>query len=129
MGYKGFLSYYYSSGAILAIAVSCILAYCVNLSTYLVIGHTSPVSYQVLGHFKLLVILAAGILLFHEDANYLRLGGMFLAFAGVVMYTTLKQGIASGWEKPKPHPVAGLLVEDKLPLISPKVFELRGPST
>lgn len=95
-GDKGFLAYYYSSGAILAIAVSCLLAYCVNLSTYLVIGHTSPVSYQVLGHFKLLVILAAGILVFHEDANYLRLGGMFLAFAGVVIYTTLKQGIARG---------------------------------
>jgi hypothetical protein len=27
----------------------CLLAYCVNLSTYLVIGATSPVSYQV-GH-------------------------------------------------------------------------------
>lgn len=67
--------------------------------TYLVIGHTSPVSYQVLGHFKLLVILAAGIFIFKEDANELRLAGMLLAFAGIVMYTTLKQGMASGWEK------------------------------
>jgi len=53
----------------------------------------------VLGHFKLLVILAAGILIFEEDANGLRLAGMLLAFAGVVMYTTLKQGMASGFEK------------------------------
>ena len=36
-------------GATAAIVLSCALAYCVNLSTYLVIGHTSPVSYQVLG--------------------------------------------------------------------------------
>ena len=99
VGPEGFLNYPFTGGAIVAIALSCALAYCVNLSTYLVIGHTSPVSYQVLGHFKLLVILAAGIFLFKEDANGLRLAGMLLAFFGVVMYTTLKQNLASGWEK------------------------------
>jgi hypothetical protein len=39
--------YDYRVGAVLSIGLSCLLAYCVNLSTYLVIGHTSPVSYQV----------------------------------------------------------------------------------
>lgn len=111
-GDKGFLAYSYSGGAIVAIAISCLLAYCVNLSTYLVIGHTSPVSYQVLGHFKLLVILAAGIFFFREDANYVRLGGMVLAFAGIVMYTTFKQNMASGWEKPKPGLLLVRLQED-----------------
>jgi hypothetical protein len=53
---------------------------------------------QVLGHFKLLVILSCGILLFGEDTNPLRLLGMGLAFGGIVAYTTLKQNIASGWE-------------------------------
>lgn len=56
---------------------------------------------QVLGHFKLLVILAAGIFLFREDANYVRLAGMLLAFAGIVSYTSLKQNMSSGWEKAK----------------------------
>lgn len=54
---------------------------------------------QVLGHFKLLVILSAGIFCFHEDTNATRLLGMALAFGGIVMYTTMKQNTASGWEK------------------------------
>lgn len=37
----------YSTGLVVAVLCSCLLAYGVNLSTYLVIGHTSPVSYQV----------------------------------------------------------------------------------
>ena len=61
------------------------------------------------GHFKLLVILAAGIFLFHEDANWVRLLGMGCAFAGIVTYTTLKQNMASGWEKPKLTPDGGPL--------------------
>jgi hypothetical protein len=55
----------------------------------------------VLGHFKLLVILTAGILLFKEDTNGVRLAGMGVAFSGIVAYTTLKQSMASGWEKTK----------------------------
>lgn len=43
--------YDYTLGASAGILLSCALAYCVNLSTYLVIGHTSPVSYQVLGTY------------------------------------------------------------------------------
>ena len=54
----------------------------------------------------------------------MRLGGMFLAFAGIVMYTTLKQNMASGWEKPKLQPVAGSVTGDALPLLSPKAVEL-----
>lgn len=38
--------YNYTPSAILAITASCVLAYLVNLSTFLLIGHTSPVSYQ-----------------------------------------------------------------------------------
>lgn len=61
------------------------------------------------GHFKLLVILTAGIFIFHEDANWVRLSGMALAFAGIVSYTTLKQNMASGWEKAKQTPDGGPL--------------------
>merc|ERR1712227_61940 len=84
LGEGGLLNYEYTTYSIFFICLSCVLAYCVNLSTYLVIGHTSPVSYQVLGHFKLLVILAAGIFAFGEDTNSTRLCGMALAFAGIV---------------------------------------------
>ena len=42
---------------IIGVFISSILAFLVNLSTFLVIGKTSPVSYQVLGHSKLVVII------------------------------------------------------------------------
>lgn len=122
-GPNGFLAYPFTSGAVLAISISCLLAYCVNLSTYLVIGHTSPVSYQVLGHFKLLVILTAGIFLFREDVNPLRLAGMLLAFVGVVMYTTLMQNMPSGWEKTDAQSATKSLTEDALPLLTIKAVD------
>ncbi|CAN0292518.1 unnamed protein product, partial [Ectocarpus sp. 4 AP-2014] len=71
--------------------LSCLLAFLVNLSTFLVIGRTSPVSYQVLGHFKLVVILLVGVVGFGEQSSPERLYGMALALAGIVGYTTLKQ--------------------------------------
>jgi hypothetical protein len=70
---------------------------------------TEPPTHPTTGHFKLLVILTAGIFLFHEDANWVRLSGMGLAFAGIVSYSTLKQNMASGWEKPKLTPDGGPL--------------------
>eukprot|EP00903_Cladosiphon_okamuranus_P010526 g9956.t1 len=80
------------------VLLSCLLAFLVNLSTFLVIGKTSPVSYQVLGHFKLVVILLVGVAGFGEQSSPARLSGMALALAGIVGYTTLKQGLGSGWE-------------------------------
>jgi hypothetical protein len=87
----------YTSGAVFWISVTGVLAFCVNLSIYLVcsafclfvvcvtvwlmcalewngterqvIGNTSPISYNVLGHFKLCVILFSGWLFFAEDMN------------------------------------------------------------
>jgi len=86
----------------IAIVMGSSLAFCVNLSVFLVIGRTSPISYNVLGHFKLCVVLVGGILLFGGDTNPKRMGGMALTFAGVVLYTTLKQRITENWDKPAP---------------------------
>jgi len=70
--------------------ISCLLAFCVNLSIFLVIGNTSPISYNVLGHTKLLIILTGGILFFGDDTNNIRMCGMVMAFVGIVAYTHLK---------------------------------------
>mmetsp|Transcript_6253 Transcript_6253/g.24369 ORF Transcript_6253/g.24369 Transcript_6253/m.24369 type:complete len:330 (-) Transcript_6253:57-1046(-) len=88
-----------SQEALTWIFVSAVLAFLVNLSTYLVITRTSPVTYQVLGHFKLVIILTAGVVWFNEEANSQRLLGMILALLGIILYTTLKQNMPSGWEK------------------------------
>lgn len=63
---------------------------------------------QVLGHFKLLVILTAGIVFLGEDSNPWRLLGMALAFAGIVAYTTIKQKTADEWaSRSKQHSSLG----------------------
>ena len=86
-GPDGLMSYEMTSSAFFSIAVACVLAFCVNLSTFLVIGRTNPVSYQVLGHFKLVVILSSGVLVFGEDSNVIRLSGMVMSLCGIIGYS------------------------------------------
>jgi len=89
---------------IAALAVACAVAFCVNLSLFMVIGRTSPLSYQVLGHGKLVFVLLGGILFFGGDTNSKRLFGMFLTFCGVVWYGHLKLTQASSkenWDQAK----------------------------
>ena len=46
------------------------VAFLVNLSIFMVIGKTSPVTYNVLGHFKLCSVLAGGFIFFHDPLNF-----------------------------------------------------------
>ena len=88
--------------AMLILLASAVLAFCVNLSIFLVVGKTNPVVYNVLGHFKLLVILSGGLVFQNEDRNPIRLLGMTLAFAGIVKYTDLKQTMGNtAWGQKK----------------------------
>ena len=72
------------------VLLSACLAFLVNLSIYLVIGTTSPVSYNVLGHGKLCIILASGFLIFGDAFSLKIFAGVLMAFSGVVYYTHLK---------------------------------------
>jgi len=85
--------------AAMVLLFSCLLAFCVNLSIYLVVGRTSPVAYNVLGHFKLLVILAGGVMFLNGDKSPIVLLGMSLAFIGITAYTHLKQSITDSWKQ------------------------------
>ncbi|KAF4699572.1 hypothetical protein FOZ62_023368 [Perkinsus olseni] len=77
----------YAGGLVVA---SCAMAFLVNLSIFLVIGKTSPVSYNVLGHAKLVVILSSGYLAFGEPYTLPNLIGVSLAVFGIISYTHLK---------------------------------------
>ena len=98
---NGWVNYPYDTENVIAIAGSCILAFCVNLSIFLVIGKSSPMSYNVLGHFKLCVVLISGYLFFHEEFPSIKLWGTFLTFLGVVVYTHLKITITENWDSRK----------------------------
>ncbi|CUG92987.1 triose phosphate transporter, putative [Bodo saltans] len=88
-----------SNETIVAILVSSILAFLVNLSIFLVIGSTSPITYNVLGHFKLTVILVLGFLVFGAPLTPQNVTGIVVTISGVVWYTHLKQNE----KKPEPE--------------------------
>ena len=81
--------YQYSWGCILRISFSCVLALGVNISNYLVLGKTSPLTYQVLGHLKTVLILILGFTVFNKTADIRNISGIGIAMIGVIAYTEI----------------------------------------
>jgi solute carrier family 35 protein E3 len=94
-GPTGLMSFEWTPSVFFWVFFSAFLAFLVNLSIFLVIGKTSPVSYNVLGHGKLCVILISGYTLFGDSFSLKNLIGVCMAFSGIVWYTHLKLQPAS----------------------------------
>jgi solute carrier family 35, member E3 len=69
------------------IVLSCLISVSVNFSTFLVIGKTSPVTYQVLGHLKTCLVLTFGYVLLHDPFSWRNILGIFIALIGMVSYS------------------------------------------
>lgn len=69
------------------IILSCLIAVSVNFSTFLVIGKTSPVTYQVLGHLKTCLVLAFGYTLLHDPFSERNIIGIMVAVFGMGLYS------------------------------------------
>ena len=89
-------NYQYSIGCIFRISLSCFFALGVNISNYYVIGSTSPLTYQVLGHLKTVLILVLGFTMFNNRVDSRNIVGIVIAMAGVVLYTEIKRRQNSG---------------------------------
>jgi len=78
-----------------AIVLSCILAIAVNISSFTLIGISSPVTYQVVGHLKTVLVLIGGIMMFPMNQTTSQLLknilGIAVAMIGVVLYGEIKQ--------------------------------------
>lgn len=68
------------------IVVSCIIAVCVNFSSFLVLGKCDAVTYQVLGHLKTMLILLMGFVVLKNPATARNIGGIVIALVGMVAY-------------------------------------------
>ena len=90
-----------SKSAWFYVVLSSVLAFIVNLSIFLVIRNTSPVTYNVLGHGKLVVLLLSGYLLFGEHLGAKHLTGITLTVFGIVWYSHLKLRGTSGMKNKK----------------------------
>lgn len=84
------LGYPYTAESVLAILASALLGVLVSLSTFLVIGATSSLTYNVVGHLKTVIILTGSCLIFGEAMPANKFFGVLVAMAGIVWYTHLK---------------------------------------
>eukprot|EP01039_Chlorochromonas_danica_P010665 gene10665-11832_t len=85
----------YTLPCVLRIALSCVFALGVNISNYLVLGKTSPLTYQVLGHMKTILILVLGFLMFKKALDMRNVLGIVVAMVGVIAYTEVRRQQAS----------------------------------
>lgn len=69
------------------IVLSCLISISVNFSTFLVIGKTSPVTYQVLGHLKTCLVLAFGYIIVRDPFNWRNILGILVAMVGMLLYS------------------------------------------
>ncbi|KAL6643210.1 hypothetical protein ACP70R_021391 [Stipagrostis hirtigluma subsp. patula] len=77
----------YTLQVVAFIVLSCSIAVCVNFSTFLVIGTTSPVTYQVLGHLKTCLVLSFGYILLKDPFTVRNVVGILIAIFGMGLYS------------------------------------------
>lgn len=99
-----------------AILGSALLAFLVNLSTYIVIGSTSPVSYNMIGHSKLVVIILSSYLFFGERQSAMGLLGVSAAVVGIIGYAHIRM-TAQLEAKRKTEEECALEFAEKVPLV------------
>lgn len=66
------------------------VAFLVNVSIFLVIGKSSALSYNILGHAKTMVVLMSDFVLFGRPKTIKSTMGIFVTMVGVFWYTSLK---------------------------------------
>ncbi|KDP44037.1 hypothetical protein JCGZ_05504 [Jatropha curcas] len=84
---KNVFAYKYSPIVLAFIILSCLISVSVNFSTFMVIGKTSPVTYQVLGHLKTCLVLAFGYTLLHDPFTMRNIIGILVAIFGMGLYS------------------------------------------
>lgn len=76
--------------AMAVVLLSGVIAVLVNLSIFWIIGKTSPLTYNMIGHCKFCITLMGGVLLFGDSMSVHQLLGVISTFGGVVLYTHYK---------------------------------------
>jgi len=105
--YKVWYANHCTVGAMMTIFLSACLGLTVSLSTFLLIGATSPLTYNIVGHLKTVSILTMGVLFFGDSMSTKKFFGICFALTGVIMYSKIKLDAAQAAGKqikqaPKP---------------------------
>lgn len=70
--------------------LSSVIAFSINLTIFLIIGSTSPVTYNMAGHLKFCLTFVVGYLFFHDVISLNQILGVLCTLAGVIMYSHIK---------------------------------------
>uniref|UniRef100_A0A4D5RCV1 Putative solute carrier family 35 member e3 isoform x1 n=1 Tax=Ixodes scapularis TaxID=6945 RepID=A0A4D5RCV1_IXOSC len=87
---EGFLNHHWTLDQMALVFLTGLVAFLVNLSIYWIIGNTSAVTYNVVGHTKVVLILAGGFIVFQDPLLPVQGLGLVLTLCGVFMYTHFK---------------------------------------
>ena len=79
--------YQFTSTTVALLLMSGVFAFGVNVTCYLIIGKTSPVTYGVVGHTKTVMILLFGFMYMKEPVSMQNMAGMLIAFFSIIGYT------------------------------------------
>ncbi|KXS21661.1 TPT-domain-containing protein [Gonapodya prolifera JEL478] len=83
-------AYELTAPAIRDIAITAAFSFFVNVSIYGIIGRTSPLTYNVVGHFKTVTVVILGFILFSYPVMFKNVSGILLTIAGIIWYTLIK---------------------------------------
>lgn len=83
------LGYKWTTSSTVAVVGSCLLGLLVTLTMFLFIGATSPLTFNVMGHAKSMLIILLGAVIFQEDMAPQKLLGTAIALSGIVWYSWL----------------------------------------
>ena len=64
-----------------------VLGLLVSWSTFLMIGATSGLTFNVIGHLKLIIVLAGGVAFFGDQMPPKKFAGVCIALAGIAWYS------------------------------------------
>ncbi|XP_076303357.1 solute carrier family 35 member E3-like isoform X2 [Lasioglossum baleicum] len=75
---------------LIMVVLSGVVAFFVNLTSYWIIGKTSPLTYNMVGHSKFCLLLLGGSLIFNETLAINQVIGITLTLVGIILYAHVK---------------------------------------
>eukprot|EP00184_Porphyridium_aerugineum_P006733 CAMPEP_0184700750 /NCGR_PEP_ID=MMETSP0313-20130426/15842_1 /TAXON_ID=2792 /ORGANISM="Porphyridium aerugineum, Strain SAG 1380-2" /LENGTH=332 /DNA_ID=CAMNT_0027160559 /DNA_START=74 /DNA_END=1072 /DNA_ORIENTATION=- len=87
---KSIWNFDYSTYNVMCILFTGLIAFLVNISIFLIIGKSSPLTYNILGHAKTCFILMTDFIFFSRPLDLMGGAGILSAMSGVIWYTNLK---------------------------------------
>jgi len=76
--------------AVAVLVFSGIVAFCLNVTSFLVIANTSPLTFTVCGNFKVILSTTISVMIFQNEITYLSGLGCAVAIGGMIWYNKIR---------------------------------------